>query len=176
MGLFAKKPEQRTSQTRQVLVLPLSAHEAGEVVALLTAIRNGDRGATQRALAALQRWEPVRAVTALGTLSERYLRYLIAAGVLHGGGETEKTGADLERIRLAIPEALRPGADVVFDAMAITAARENQNVQQRISQDIDGAVVGLSYLCAAFTTIINEVPGTAKPSVGEMLHGIAAPW
>lgn len=176
MGLFAKRPEQRKTQTNQVLMLPLSAHEANQVIQILTVIRNGDRTALERAISELQRWEPIRAVTALGTLSERYLRYLISSGVLHGGGETDRTEADLERLRCAIPEPIRPGANVVFDAMAITAARGHPNVRQRINEDVDGAVVGLAYLCAAFTTIINEVPGNAKPSVGEMLHGISAPW
>ena len=177
MGIFAKKPVQSVKQAApQVLMLPLSAHEVGELIEVITAVRGGERMAAEMALQSIQRWEARRSIVALGTLGERYIKYLVDVAALVVGEGPDGVKALVEKLRTAIPETLRPSEEVMFDAVVLATSSNNLNVRRRIEEDPAGALVGLVYLCAACTSLSNEVPSGKRPSLGEMLHGIAAPW
>jgi hypothetical protein len=176
MSIFSRKPVKPVrEQAPQVLLLPLSAHEATELVEVLTAIRSGDQMRCERALMALQRWDIQRSLVVMGTLGERYIKYLIDAKVVQLHNDADGGRTLVEKLRGSIPQEIRPSEEVMFDAVVLATSSGNSNVRRRVGEDTWGALIGLAYLCAAGAGLTGEGPGR-KPNVAEMLHGIAAPW
>lgn len=177
MGIFAKKPEKSVkSIAPQVLMLPLSTHEAGEVMEVVNALRTGDQAALESGLSSIKAWDPKRSIVALGTLAERYVKYLIDAGVLQPSEAGDSVRGMVAELRGSIAERVRPSEEVMFDALVLATSSSSPNVRRRIEEDPGGALVGLAYLCAAGATLSMQVPGQNRPSLRDMLHGISAPW
>lgn len=173
---FFKRIEQTPQQRAVALMLPLTAHEVEILVQALSAVRSGNRASVEYSLRELAYWFPTRVLGALGTASERYLKLLGQLGVLNLDGDGENTRSIIARLCAALPASIRPSEDAMFDALVVCTSLQNENVQQRIAADFNGAVIGQLYLTAALCSVAAEAPQGTIPNVPQMLHAILAPW
>lgn len=158
------------------MMLPLSGHEVETLVRALSAVRSGSRASVESSLLELTYWSPTRVLGALGTASERYLKFLGQIGVLNLDGDSDEVREIILRLCNALPVGVRPGENAMFDALVVCTSHQNENVQQRIATDLNGAVIGQLYLTAALCAVASDVPADKIPNVPQMLHGILAPW
>jgi len=170
MGLFAKKPARKNQNgAAPPLMLPLSGHEAGQLISLFAAIRSGDQNATGRHFADIGKWPTERTVVALVTVAKRYLQKVM--------GEMARAGVQVEAEHLVeeIHGSLPGGAskDLVFNATVLTLA-EGRVAADLVELDPEAAIMALAHLCAGCANVLRKLG--REPAVVSMLHGVVAPW
>ena len=154
----------RPSTAEALYGTPLTPHERGTLARTMVALRSNDHTNARAGLDELGLWPLVRLFRVLQVAAQRYIVLLPMFGY-EDLGDTRQIGKLLDALTTALPPAVNPGRERMFDGLAIATADAAEGIANRIKADLPGATTNLALLVAA----LGSITGTQAPSIASLV-------
>lgn len=153
----------------------LSGYEREQVAQAVVAVRSGNRQLLRRSLHDLQQWSSARALVTLGSLCERYIHYVSAAGLVSFTGSGQDLAATLDQLRAQLPAATRPDSGTMFIAVMVATLPTSPAAAAAVEDDVSGTIVALLQLSGALAATASADSRGLIPPPATILADLRAP-